>query len=79
MKKLFFVVLAAGTLVACDNSAADAEKRAKDSLDSVTNLQKESIDNAAQDAKQGLDSTTDAAKDSLDAATKSADSTTKAQ
>ena len=79
MKKLFFVVLAAGSLVACDNSAADAEKRTKDSLDSITNLQKESIDEAAKDAKQGLDSTTDAAKDSLDAAAKSVDSTNKAQ
>lgn len=75
MKKLFLAFIVAGSLVACDNSA-DAEKRIKDSLDSIKNLQKESIDEAAKDAKQGIDSTTEAIKDSVDAG---ADSLNKAQ
>ena len=75
MKKLFLVFAVAGSLMACDNSA-DAEQRIKDSLDSVTNLKKESIDEAAKDAKQGIDSTTEAIKDSVDAGV---DSLNKAQ
>jgi hypothetical protein len=75
MKKLFIVLAVAGSLVACNN-AADPAARAKDSLDSVTNLQKESVENAAQDAKENLDSTKDAVKDSVDAAVERTEDTT---
>ena len=65
MKKLFLVFAVAGSLVACDN-AADTAQKTKDSLDSVTKLQKESVDNAAQEAKENLDSTSNVIKDSVD-------------
>jgi gas vesicle protein len=65
MKKLFLVFAVAGSLVACNN-AADTAQKTKDSLDSVTKLQKESVDNAAQEAKENLDSTSNVIKDSVD-------------
>ena len=65
MKKLFLVLAVAGSLVACDN-AADTAQKTKDSLDSVTKLQKESVEDAAKDAKENLDSTSEAVKDSVD-------------
>ena len=76
MKKLFLVLAVAGSLVACDN-AADTAQKTKDSLDSVTKLQKESVEEAAQDAKQNLDSTSEAVKDSVDAAVDHSKDTTK--
>ena len=76
MKKLFLVFLVAGSLVACDNAANTADN-AKDSLYSVTKLQKESVDEAAKDAKENLDSTSDAVKDSVDAAVDHSKDTTK--
>lgn len=76
MKKLFLVFAIAGSLVACDNSADNAE-RIKDSTDSVTNLQKESVEDAAKDAKENLDSTSEAVKDSVDAAVDHSKDTTK--
>lgn len=65
MKKLFLAFAAAAFLASCNN-AADAEKSAKDSIDSLTNLQKESVDEAAKDAKQTIDSTMEMKKDSVD-------------
>ena len=76
MKKLFLVLAIAGSLVACDNAANTADDK-KDSLDSITNLQKESVEEAAKDAKQNLDSTTEAAKDSVDATVDQSKDTTK--
>jgi gas vesicle protein len=76
MKKLCLVFAIAGSLVACDNSA-DTAQQAKDSLDSVTNLQKESVEDAAKDAKENLDSTSEAVKDSVDAAVDRSEDTTK--
>lgn len=78
MKKLFLVFVIGSSLVACDNSAGggDAAQQAKDSLDSITKLQKQSVEEAAQDAKQNLDSTNNAIKDSVDAAVKGSSDTT---
>ena len=76
MKKLFLVFAVAGSLVACNNSADNAE-RIKDSTVSVTKLQKESVEDAAKDAKENLDSTSDAVKDSVDAAVDHSKDTTK--
>jgi len=78
MKKAILVFIVAGFLVSCDN-AADAEKRAKDSLDSVTKLQKESIDEAAQDAKQNVEQTNDSLKDMLDSTNTGKDTSNRAQ
>ena len=78
MKKILFLFLVAGSLAACNN-AGDAGQSAKDSLDSVTKLQKESVEEAAQDAKQNLDSANQAVKDSVDAALQQADTTKRAQ
>ena len=76
MKKILLVLAVAGSLVACDN-AADTAQKTKDSLDSVTKLQKESVENAAEDAKENLDSTSNAVKDSVDAAVDHANDSTK--
>lgn len=65
MKKLMGILAIAAVFTACDN-AADAEKNAKDSIDSITNLQKESVDDAAKDAKENIDSTMEIKKDSVD-------------
>ena len=65
MKKLFLVFIAAGFIASCDN-AADAEKRIKDSIDSVKNLQKESVDEAAKDAKENIEKASDSLKDKVD-------------
>lgn len=76
MKKILLVLAVAGSLVACDN-AADSAQQTKDSLDSVTKLQKESVEDAAKDAKENLDSTANAVKDSVDAAVDQSKDTTK--
>jgi len=78
MKKVFLAFLVAGFLVSCDN-AADTEKRAKDSLDSVTTLQKESIDEAAQDAKQNVEQMNDSLKENLDSTNTGKDTSNRAQ
>lgn len=65
MKKVLFAFALAGVFTACNN-AADTEARAKDSLDSIQKLQKESVENAATDAKQNIDSTIEMKKDSVD-------------
>jgi hypothetical protein len=78
MKKLFLVFAVAGSLIACNN-AGDAAQNSKDSLDSVTKLQKESVEEAAQDAKQNIDSTNKATKDSVDAALDRSNDTTNKQ
>jgi hypothetical protein len=78
MKKTILAFIVAGFLVSCDN-AADAEKRAKDSLDSVTKLQKESIDEAAQDAKQNVEQANDSLKEKLDSSTMGKDTSNRAQ
>ena len=66
MKKLLLVFIAAGFMASCDNSA-DAEKRIKDSIDSVKSLQKESVDEAAKDAKETIEKESDSLKDKVEA------------
>jgi DNA phosphorothioation-dependent restriction protein DptG len=66
MKKLFLAIAVVGFLVSCDN-AANTEARAKDSLDSIEKLQKESVNEAADAAKTNIDSTIEMKKDSVDA------------
>jgi len=78
MKKVLLAFIVAGFLVSCDN-AADAEKRAKDSLDSVTKLQKESIDEAAKDAKQNVEQVSDSVKENIDSANGGKDTSNRAQ
>lgn len=65
MKKLFFVLVTAATITACDN-AADSEARAKDSLDSIANAKKDVIDSSADTRKDIIDSTTEQKKEVLD-------------
>jgi cell division protein FtsX len=76
MKKVLMVVAVAGFLVSCDN-AADSAARTKDSLDSVTKLQKESVENASDTAQKNLDQMNEAKKDMVDSLNKGADTTNK--
>jgi hypothetical protein len=79
MKKALFVFVVAAGMIACDN-AADAEARAKDSLDSIANAKKDVIDSSAEQRKDIIDSTTEnkkAALDSLDSLENRADSVTR--
>ena len=77
MKKAILAFILVGFLVSCDN-AADAEKRATDSLDSVTKLQKESIDEAAQDAKQNVEQVNDSIKENIDSSNTGRDTSNRA-
>lgn len=65
MKKILGVLLIAGTLVACNNSA-DSEANTKDSLDSIANIKKDVIDSSADAKKDMIDSSTEAKKDAVD-------------
>lgn len=65
MKKLLFVLMIAGTTVACNN-AADAEQRLKDSLDSVENAKKDMIDSVASEAKDSVEQSIDAKEEMVD-------------
>ncbi|MBB1285335.1 hypothetical protein HRH25_13205 [Flavisolibacter sp. BT320] len=79
MKKALFVFVVAAGMIACDN-AADAEARAKDSLDSIANARKDVIDSSAEQRKDIIDSTTEnkkAALDSIDSLENKADSVTR--
>lgn len=74
MKKVLMVLAVAGFLVSCDN-AADAEKRTKDSLDSVEKATKNVIDSNANQAKDSVDNKIDAQKEIVDSLNKGKDST----
>lgn len=76
MKKVFMLLAVAGFLVSCDN-AADAEKKTKDSLDSVENAKKNVIDSTSDKAKDSVTQTIDAQKDLADSLNKGADTTKK--
>lgn len=65
MKKLFVILFVAGLAASCNN-AANPEQRVKDSLDSITNLKKESIDDAAKQAKDTIQQTNDSLKQRID-------------
>lgn len=65
MKKLFYITVLAGFMVAC-NDAAESTDNTKDSLDSIANEKKDAIDSTAEARKDRIDSTTDLRKDSLD-------------
>jgi hypothetical protein len=65
MKKILGIVLVAGTLTACNNSAGSADNT-KDSLDSIANEKKEMIDSSAEQKKDAVDSLTNAKKDAVD-------------
>ncbi len=76
MKKVLMLAVVAGFLASCDN-AGDSAARAKDSLDSVTKLQKESVEDAADTAKKNLDQMNEAKKDMVDTMNKMMDTTNK--
>jgi hypothetical protein len=65
MKKVAFVLLAAATFTACNNSA-DSTNNTQDSLDSVASAQKENIDSNASAQKDQVDSLTDQKKETAD-------------
>jgi hypothetical protein len=65
MKKIFVVLMAAGFLVSCNNSA-DTTDAKKDSLDSIAAEKKDVIDSSADMKKGQIDSLTDAKKETLD-------------
>jgi len=69
MKRLFILVLAAGVFASCNNSG-DAAKDIKDSIDSVTNLKKESVDEAAKQAKDTMEKHADSLKSTVDSLAK---------
>lgn len=66
MKKFLGILVIAGTLVACNNSA-DSSENSKDSIDSAANAQKEAVDSNANNLQNQIDSSADAKKDSLSA------------
>lgn len=65
MKKLLFTLFIAGLMASCSNNA-NPEAEVKDSLDSITNLKKESIDEAAQQAKDTIEQRNDSLKERID-------------
>lgn len=65
MKKLFAILFLAAIVASCDNSA-NSEQRMKDSLDSITNLKKESINQAAEQAKDTIEQSNDSLKQRID-------------
>ena len=65
MKKFLSVLLIAGTLVACNDSAEGADNT-KDSIDSVANAQKDVIDSSAEARKDAIDSSAEAKKEAAD-------------
>ena len=65
MKKVFFALVVAASLVAC-NDSADTGSNGKDSLDSIAEEKKEMIDSSAEERKDIVDSTTEAKKEALD-------------
>ena len=65
MKKFLAVLLIAGTLVACNDSAEGADNT-KDSIDSVANAQKDVIDSSAEARKDAIDSSAEAKKEAAD-------------
>lgn len=69
MKKYLGILLIAGSLVACNNSAETTDNT-KDSLDSVDKAKKEMVDSSAEAKKDIIDSTTEAKKDMVDSMNK---------
>jgi len=76
MKKLFLIILAAGTLTACNNSSENPEDKKLDSLDNRKDTLKkladssfgakiDSLKDKRDDLKQKFDSSIEAKKDSL--------------
>ena len=65
MKKFLAVLLVAGSLVAC-NDSADGGDNTKDSIDSVANAQKDRIDSSAEARKEAIDSSAEAKKEAAD-------------
>ncbi len=72
MKQLFLFVLSAGLLAACNNTGSSAANDIKDSVDSITNLKKESVDNAAEQAKDTMQKNADSLKKMIDSTAKKA-------
>jgi len=64
MKKFLGILVIAGSLVACNNSADSTENK-KDSTDSAASATKDAIDSSANAAKDVVDSSANATKDSL--------------
>jgi PBP1b-binding outer membrane lipoprotein LpoB len=76
MKKLIAVLVLAGSLAACNNSA-DGTDNAKDSIDSTASEVKDRMDSTgaagtavADSAKDKIDSSAEAKKDQLDSTQK---------
>lgn len=69
MKKYLGILMIAGSLVACNNSA-ESTNDTKDSLDSVANAKKDVIDSSAEARKDMIDSTTEAKKEMVDSLNK---------
>ncbi|MBO9684804.1 MAG: hypothetical protein J7502_19390 [Flavisolibacter sp.] len=65
MKRLLSIIVLAGALTACNNSA-DSTAEKKDSLDSLASERKEMIDSSADVRKDVIDSTTKHKKEALD-------------
>lgn len=65
MKKLALFLFVAAFAVACDN-AADAEQRAKDSLDSVKNAKVDMIDSTADQRIDSVEQNIEAQKEMVD-------------
>lgn len=65
MKRFLGIVAIAAVFVSCDNTA-NSDQKIKDSLDSITKLQKESIDKSSEEAKENLDSINNAKKEVVD-------------
>lgn len=75
MKKVLLAVAVIGFLASCSNSA-DAEKRTKDSLDSIKNATVEKVDSLGDKTKDSVTQTIDAQKDMVDSLHKDAKDTT---
>ncbi|HTM91834.1 MAG TPA: hypothetical protein VL095_05420 [Flavisolibacter sp.] len=65
MKRLLSIIVLAGTLTACNNSA-DSTAEKKDSLDSLASERKEMVDSSASEKKDVIDSTTKEKKEAID-------------
>ena len=65
MKRFLAILVLAGSLTACNNSASTTDEK-KDSIDSTASEQKEMVDSNAKEQKEMIDSSAEKKKDVLE-------------
>lgn len=66
MRKFLFIIVAAGTIIACNDAADSVVENQKDSLDSIATAKKVAIDSSAEARIDKIDSVTEVKKAALE-------------